>query len=107
VKIAPSRKDGAEYQHRAARRLLPVVARSLQKVAGTGGIATVEALLPLRDPATGAEVPSYQLYTVIAWMRHVRLLKQHGKQGYSLAPSMAKDPVGQVAAAWERLPVLE
>jgi hypothetical protein len=51
---------------------------------------------------SGAEVPSYQAYLVLAWLRKENMITQHGRQGYSL-PS-AVNLAASVKEQWERLP---
>jgi hypothetical protein len=44
----------------------------------------METLLPLYDPEAQDDVPTYQAYLALAWLRKESLIIQHGRQGYSL-----------------------
>jgi hypothetical protein len=46
----------------------------------------MEEVLPLNNPGDGSELPSYQVYLSLAWLRAEDLIVQHGRQGYSLPP---------------------
>ena len=62
---------------------------------------TTEDLLPLHDTADGTDVPSYQVYVCLAWLRHEKLVHQEGRQGYRLADGFALRD--SVAKRWEEL----
>ena len=54
---------------------------------------TMEDVLPLFDADSGREVPSYQAYLVLAWLRSAGVVVQHGRQGYSLEKGTDLDAV--------------
>ena len=84
VKIGWSKSEGKTYEHKAPRSVLRSLVQALVRV-GTGGERfTVEALLPLKDTAAGGDIPDYQTYLTLAWLRIAGLIIQHGRQGYSL-----------------------
>jgi hypothetical protein len=62
----------------------------------------MEQILPVRDPEQDADVPSYQAYLIIAWLRKENLIVQHGRQGYSRSPTT--DLTGAVEQSWNSLP---
>jgi hypothetical protein len=66
-----------------------------------GRVFSTDDFMPLHD-ADGAEVPSYQTYVGIAFLKHTSLIDQHGRQGYSI-PKLAefKDAVESL---WQKLP---
>ncbi|MER3415082.1 MAG: hypothetical protein C4297_02580 [Gemmataceae bacterium] len=102
VKIGWSKKRKAEYRHKAPSAVVRLVARALQ-ARGTGGEQfTFEELLPIRDPQTKSEVPSYQAYLALAWLRKENLVVQHGRQGYSLRPDI--NLADAVEERWKLLP---
>jgi hypothetical protein len=84
VKIGWSKKQKAEYRHKAPKAVVLLVAQALQKKGAGSEHFTFEELLPFRDRGAGADVPSYQAYMVLAWLRQENLIVQHGRQGYSL-----------------------
>ena len=103
VKIGWSKKERAEYNHRAPRQAVDATIAALQKVGAKLKVFNGGALFPLGNAATGQDVPDYQGYLALAWLTHLGIVKQHGRRsGYSLA----KD--GQIAdsidAAWAALP---
>jgi hypothetical protein len=87
VKIGWSRTEGKPYEHKAPRSVLRSLVQALVRAGSGGKRFTVEALLPLKETATGSEIPDYQTYLTLAWLRSVGLITQHGRQGYSLPNS--------------------
>ena len=62
----------------------------------------MEENLPLKDPADGTEIPTYQVYLCLAWLRQAKLVEQHGRQGYSLPDSAHLDALA--GKLFEQLP---
>lgn len=79
VKIAWSKKDGAEYEHRAPHIAVLAVVSSLRKL-GSGEFS-MDELAQVRDKY-GNEVPSYQVYLVMAWLRAWGAVRKIGRGGY-------------------------
>ncbi len=102
VKFGWSKRKKSEYEHKVSRHAALALARAASNVGNDGLIFQVNALLPLRDPADGSEIPDYQVYLVIAWWRSASLLDQHGRQGYSI-PNAGQLPQA-VESAWSKLP---
>jgi len=103
VKIGWSKKDRKEYSHRAPRPALDAVLATLKRIASDGSGFTSDHLSLLKDPARGGVFPLYQVFVVLAWLRQLGLVKQHGKKGgYTLIPERPLDTT--VAAAWLGLP---
>ena len=103
VKIGWSKKERAEYNHRAPRQAVDATAAAVQKVGAKLKVFNGGALFPLKNAATAEDVPDYQGYLALAWLTHLGVVKQHGRRsGYSLA----KD--GQIGdsinSAWAALP---
>lgn len=86
VKIGWSKSEAKTYEHKAPRAVLQALLRALIRVGAAGKRFTVEGLLPLKDSASNSEIPDYQTYLTLAWLRNVNLITQHGRQGYSLLP---------------------
>lgn len=99
VKVAWSKKRRTEYQHRATWRVCQLVAQEIEARAG-GGVFTSDDLIPLRDPQDKREVPSYQVYAVLAWFREAGLIAQHGRRGYTVR---TPDLTAAVQQAWAEL----
>jgi hypothetical protein len=102
VKIGWSKKEKAEYRHKAPKAVVLAVAEGLQKRGASGERYTFEELLPFRDRDTQMELPSYQAYLVLAWLRKEGLIVQHGRQGYSLPLNI--NLIDAVEERWKLLP---
>lgn len=101
IKVGWSKKTKNEYEHRAPRRILDLLMRRIQELGG-GGKFEIEQILPILDLEQGTEIPSYQIYLLIAWLRQLKLLVQHGRRGYSI--SNLKDFRIRIQQAWEKVP---
>lgn len=97
VKIAWSKTDRNEYEHRAPWRNVEAVASALARAGSGNSRFTMDDVIPVRLPASGDEVPSYQAYAVLAWLRHEDLVIQYGRRGYSVA---VPDLESAVAERW-------
>lgn len=102
VKIGWSRKAKAEYEHKAPRHAVDALTAAIARRSGNGKLFTVEDLLPLRDPQDHSEIPSYQAYVVLAWLKLARLVKQHGRRGYTVRKSLRL--ADAAATSWQQLP---
>ncbi|HKQ48364.1 MAG TPA: hypothetical protein VJZ71_09875 [Phycisphaerae bacterium] len=101
VKIAWSKSERAEYEHRAPRLVIDLLVGAIQKKAGKGRLFTADEVLPFVNSIDGTEVPRYQTYLCLAWLRAEGLVKQKGRQGY-----FVREPDGllrKVTTCWERL----
>lgn len=101
-KIGWSKREKSEYQHKSSLAVLQTVAGALAKAGVDGRIFTTESFMPLH--ATGDDdsvIPDYQVYVCLAFLRHLGMVEQHGRQGYSL-PDVA-DLNHAVEAAWQGL----
>lgn len=102
IKIGWSKTAKTEYEHKAPRRVLTHLLATLSKLAAAKKRTTMDDALPLKDPVSGSEIPAYQAYLCLAWLRSVGIVTQHGRQGYSLAK---KDDVNARAEeCWRQLP---
>jgi hypothetical protein len=101
VKVAWSKKERGEYQHKAPRQVAELLAAAIAKRSGNGRMFTSEDIFPLKDPQGGGDVPSYQAYAALAWFRQSGLVQPHGRRGYT-----AKNPGRSselLTTAWEHL----
>ena len=55
----------------------------LVRIGAEGERYTVVGIFPLKD-ADKSEIPDYQAYLTLAWLRIVELITQHRRQEYSL-----------------------
>lgn len=102
VKVAWSKRDKTEYSHRAPRQMIQLVVEKIRKKKGDGKAFQIADILPLRHPETRQEVPSYQAYLVIAWLRQLALVSKRGRDRYILKPAASPE---KLAEAWDALPV--
>jgi hypothetical protein len=84
VRTSWSKADKREYEHKAPATVLASMISALSEVASDGRVFTTAELLPLRL-ADGNEIPNYQVYAWIGFLKDVSVLDQHGRQGYSVA----------------------
>lgn len=101
IKIGWSKKEKAQYEHKAPKSVLGPLLQSLLAAGGDGHRFTTDDVLPLGEAGDGLEIPSYQSYLCIAWLRSEELIVQHGRQGYSL-PQPDRF-AASVEESWERL----
>lgn len=101
VRIAWSKKEKAEYIHKTPRAVVQATVEALAAAGRDGRIFSTKDFIPLQD-REGTEVPSYQVYVVIALLKQLAMIDQHGRQGYSIPKlSEFKDAV---EAVWRKLP---
>jgi hypothetical protein len=85
IKIGHSKKGAkTEYEHRAPKSVLELLTATIMRVGAARARFALDDVIPLIDTEREAEVPTYQVYLCIAWMRKQELITQHGRQGYSI-----------------------
>jgi hypothetical protein len=97
IKIGWSKREKAEYQHKAPRDVLDAVVNMLTTAGRNAETIAIPEFLPLTG-AGGDELPPYQVYVCLAWLRKLGLIQQHGREGYTIGrpETLPED----VAAAW-------
>jgi hypothetical protein len=103
VKIGWSKKHG-EYRHKAPKRSVLLIAKAIQDKAKSGARVRIEEILPIHDPEADQDLPSYQVYLTLAWLRREKLLEPHGRGEYKLAPDGKL--VEAIEERWNQLPKL-
>ncbi len=98
VKIGWSRRDRTEYEHRALTFAVSAVVSALQRLGSSE--FSMDALTPVRDE-DGTEVPSYQVYLVVAWLRACKAVEKVGRGGY--VPIPERLTVAAVKEHWAQL----
>lgn len=88
VKIGWSKAGKKEYQHKAPKHVLDVLVTKLATLGKSGRTFTMEQVLPLRD-TDGNEVPPYQAYVWLAWLRSIGAVIQQGRKGYTARDARA------------------
>ncbi len=102
VKVGWSKSAKAPYEHRSPRRVLTLLLHAVQHAGRDGRRFTMDDVLPLKDAEDGTDIPTYQAYLCLAWLRVEQLIVQHGRQGYSLPSPAELDR--QASERLQRLP---
>ena len=101
VKIGWSKSASNEYQHKAPREVLSVIADVLNvQRMDDGVLRPPQEFLPLSN-ADGEKIPDYQSYLCIAWLRDIGVVERHGRHGYCVPdPTSIEERIEQ---AWNQL----
>ena len=97
VKIGWSKKDRSAYEHRAERGIVLAISLYLASMTDQN-IFKMDDLIPIQLN-DGSDVPSYQAYLVLAWLRSLGLILKQGKDGYQW--SVGEFDESAFNAAWE------
>ena len=101
IKVGWSKRHAREYQHKASRASVAAFLSLLRKRTRPGRIYTLDDLTPVPLPG-GGELPDYQVYLVLAWLRATGAASKHGRNGYSFKPAALAEETW--AEAWDALP---
>jgi hypothetical protein len=99
IKVGWSKKDRAEYEHRTEKEIASAVSLYLAEVPKDQTFR-MDDLLPIE--IDGNEVPLYQAYLVLAWLRDRGLIGKQGKDGYQWRVGDFDEPAFE--AAWGTTP---
>ena len=83
-------------------RVVQILIDAIKKKRGEGTLFEAADVLPVKNPSTRQELPSYQSYLALAWLRHEGVIIKQGRQGYVLRPATASPE--HVTKLWEALP---
>ncbi len=100
VKVGWSRRLREEYSHKAAWRAVEPIAAAIASAGAGGRMFAPEQFIPVRDPGDGREIPMYQVYVTLAWLKHSGLVRAHGRSGYTVRAA-GGDLVAAARLAWE------
>ncbi len=98
VKIGYSRREKKEYEHRSPLAALDAVATHAARVADRQGRFTSDDLMPVPD-ADGDDLPSYQSYLCLAFLRDQGLVLRDGRSQYRIASPKTLAVDARTAAA--------
>lgn len=105
VKVGWSKKKRQAYEHRASKHAVMVFVRHLSESVRAGELFAIEELLPVPDSASGSEVPAYQIYLTLAWLRGAGAIEKRGRDGYVVrSKTLLESPTG-LDELWMALPV--
>jgi hypothetical protein len=102
VKIAWSKASKSEYQHQASKSLVLALIGKMQEAQRDDSLITMDEVLPLMADDQ-SEVPSYQSYVCLAWLRSIGVVEQHGRRGYSILDHATACEL--IERGWRELPV--
>lgn len=102
VKIAWSKRDRKEYEHKAPQFVIDSLITSIQNSKGVGAKFVPAEVFPLKHPKSKKEVPSYQSYLAMAWLVHEGVIVKYGRDGYVLKPTAATND--RISSLWSALP---
>jgi hypothetical protein len=101
IKVGWSKKAREEYEHRTPREAVAAFVSYLVSKVKVGSTFVVEDLAPVPD-STGGEIPAYQVYMTLAWLRDLGLVQKKGRDGYVLRDSRIDgDAFNEL---WEHVP---
>ncbi len=83
VKVGWSKRDQAEYEHRASEASVRAVVAAVRELESRE--FSMEELMPVYG-RSGVEVPSYQVYLIVAWLRKIGAVQRAGRGGYVTVP---------------------
>ena len=81
VKVGWSKKNKTEYEHRVPREAVLAFARHLDSKIEEAKVFEIDGLFPVTD-GPDAEVPGYQVYVIVAWLREIGVIEKKGRDGY-------------------------
>lgn len=99
IKVGWSKKDRAEYEHRTDKDIALSVSLYLAEAPKEKAFR-MDDLLPIEIEEK--EVPLYQAYLVLAWLRDRGLIGKQGKDGYQWLVGDFDEPAFE--AAWGSTP---
>ena len=82
VKVGWSKKNRQEYEHLAPEIVVFAFVAHLREKIRSGRIFSIESILPISDPDGNGDLPTYQIYLALAWLRSVGLVEKRGRDGY-------------------------
>jgi len=101
VKLGWSKRDERIYEHRAPRDIVFMVSTAISGKVKPRAVFTMDQVLPIKDEQ-GHEVPSYQAYLALAWLRSLGIVNRKGKEGYTLTNGTLDVPTLQ--RLWTSVP---
>lgn len=100
IKIGWSKRDERVYEHRAPREIVFLLTNVLSSKRPKSVFA-MEQVLPLNDNA-GHEIPSYQAYLALAWLRSIGAVQRRGKDGYAVTNGSLES--AKLQRLWNAIP---
>lgn len=106
VKTGASTKSASEYEHRVPIATVSSFVQIIVSLAKKNRRFSIEliqtAAVDLAKKHKREPLPSYQIYALIAWLKHVGLVIHHGRRGYTVAAGVHLEK--DVVAALDMVP---
>ncbi len=90
VKTGWSKKNREEYVHRAPKDVVWALARMLREHIGPENRFTASGIFSLLEER-GEEIPAYQVYVCLAWLKSAGAVTGNGRAGYRTDPAKLSD----------------
>lgn len=83
IKVGWSKKKRQEYRHRAPKGTVDSVIHALGVRGTDGAPVPTDQILATRD-SNDDEIPTYQLYLILGWLRNLGMIERYGRVAYSV-----------------------
>lgn len=100
LKVGWSKTGRCEYEHKAHCTVLRKLAQALEAANDGNAAISTETLFPLKTDS-GDQIPSYQAYLCLAWLKEKGLVRQLGRKGYFVSGSGSLPRMTE--EAWDQL----
>lgn len=98
IRFGWSKKEKREYSHKIPKSAFDSVVAAISKIKMSGkGPHTADAIIELTNKITDEQVPSYQAYVVIGFLKEKGLIEQIGREGYVIVSNFD----GLIAQSWK------
>ena len=98
-RIAWSRKQKSEYEHKVPKGSVIEIAQAMDSLteADQRPVA-VDKIVGKVGRSTSVQIPQYQIYLVVGWLRQLGAIEQIGRDGYRIPSGMSRT----VLKNWDR-----
>jgi hypothetical protein len=87
-RIAFSRKTNAEYEHKVPKKHVDQICRALAVASVRDEPIEVGEIVGRVNRSSAVQIPQYQVYSVIGWLRATKQIDQVGRDGYRIPSSI-------------------
>ena len=102
VKVGWSKRLREEYTHKAPKAAVFATTAAISRAGAGRKRVVMEQIIPIPGLHGSSNVPDYQAYITLAWLRKLNSVVQHGRQGYTLANGSLNDEA--VEKLWNSIP---
>lgn len=94
AKVAPKKNGKGTYEHKAPKSVLDLLVGRLSIAKSNEQLVRLDEILPGKTAGEKDDIPSYQAYLCLGWLRDEGLVVQHGRRGYTIpAPESLRTDV--------------